>query len=90
MATNAAKGNNENSALSCLGSCSYYDELMAGYTNYEEFMAAFRVLVVEDDPTCLLIIKTMLQKLYQGLLICLLQFLFFFSSLNAIFFNKYS
>ncbi|XP_044502489.1 two-component response regulator ARR2-like [Mangifera indica] len=54
MAT-AANENNENPIPSCLGSCS----------NYDEFMAAFRVLVVEDDPTCLFIIKTMLQKLYQ-------------------------
>lgn len=83
MDTAAAKESNENPILSCLGSCSNYDELMAGYSNYDEFMAAFRVLVVEDDPTCLLIIKTMLQKLYQGLLICLLQFLYF------IFFNAY-
>lgn len=40
----------------------------------DEFPAGLRILVVDDDPTCLAILKKMLQQCsYQGVLLCLIK-----------------
>jgi two-component response regulator (ARR-B family) len=40
----------------------------------DDFPAGLRILVVDDDPTCLAILKKMLQQCsYQGVLLCLIK-----------------